>query len=220
MIKLEKVSKTFKNGTSPFKALSDINLEIKEGEFIAIMGPSGSGKTTLLNLIGGLDKIDSGKIFFQNKNIATFDDNDLSRHRHKNIGFIFQEFYLEKFLSVKDNILLPTFFDGSRKEKTTLAQKLIREVELSGREKSKVSELSGGQKQRVAIARALINEPKIIIADEPTGNLDIATGENILKLLASLHKNHKSTLIIATHDKKIAKAAERTIEIKDGKIQK
>ncbi len=218
MIKIKNVSRKFVSGSSSTDALIDINLEIKTGEFIALMGPSGSGKSTLLNLIGGLDFPDEGKVLFKNQNIAEFSDKEASKYRNEHIGFVFQEFYLESFLNLKQNVLLPTYFNGGKKQKESYAEKLIKDVKLSHKTSAKISELSGGQKQRVAIARALINKPKILLADEPTGNLDLKTGKTILDLLVELHKNYKTTLIIATHDEKVAKSAKRIIRIIDGKI--
>lgn len=218
MIELKNISKKFLSGKTQVEALLNINLKIAEGEFLALMGPSGSGKSTLLNLIGGLDLPTEGEIHFHNKDISNYSDKDLSKYRNTYIGFIFQEFNLEPSLSVKNNVLLPTYFNHAKESDEKYAEKLIEEVELSNKASALVTELSGGQKQRTAIARALINKPKIILADEPTGNLDLKTGENILKLLKELHKIHKITLIIATHDKNIAQAAERIVELKDGKI--
>lgn len=219
MIKLVDVSKKFVSGKSTTFALIDINLEIKEGEFVAIMGPSGSGKSTLLHLIGGLDKPSKGAIKVNEKDINRFDDNKLSTYRNQNVGFVFQEFYLEPSITVVKNVLLPTLFNHpSPSEDLIRVEKLLSEVDLADKFEANVRELSGGQKQRVAIARAMINNPKIIIADEPTGNLDTKTGEKILSLLKKLHKNHKTTLIIATHDESIAHAANRIIKIEDGHI--
>ncbi|MEK7672548.1 MAG: ABC transporter ATP-binding protein [Patescibacteria group bacterium] len=218
MIQLKNISKIFSSGKSKIAVVDDVNLEIKEGEFMALVGRSGSGKTTLLNLLGGLDSPTKGDIFINGKNISHSKDKELSEYRNKNIGFIFQEFHLQPFLTVKDNILLPTFFNSDDKNRVEYAKELIKEVELEGKTNSLVNELSGGQKQRVAIARALINKPKIIIADEPTGNLDEKTGETIIKLLKKLHKEHKITFVIATHDEKIASAAEKIIHIENGKI--
>lgn len=212
MIKLKKISKKFGSGKAKVTVLSQFNLEIKQGEFLAIVGPSGSGKTTLLNLIGGLDKPTSGSINVNGKEIHDLSDRELSHYRNKEIGFIFQEFYLESALSVKENVLLPTYFNHKTKEDEIYATKLIREVGLLPKIHSKITELSGGQKQRTAIARALVNKPQIVIADEPTGNLDPKTGATILKLLKDLHQIHKVTLIIATHDEKIAKAAQKIIK--------
>lgn len=217
MIQIKNVSRKFVSGKSSVNALTDISLEIKEGQFIALMGPSGSGKSTLLNLIGGLDTPTEGKILVNGKDISEYKDRELSGYRNTMVGFVFQEFHLEQFLSVKDNVLLPTFFNHQSKKDREYAEKLIKEVELSNKIDSKISELSGGQKQRAAIARALINKPKIILADEPTGNLDIKTGETIIKLLKSLQHLHKVTLIIATHDPLVAKSAEKIVHLKDGR---
>ena len=184
------------------------------------MGPSGSGKSTLLNLIGGLDTPSEGSIFVEGKDISELNDKELSKYRNNTIGFVFQEFHLEPFLSVKNNVLLPTYFNHPSKHDEVYAEKLIKEVELSNKIDSKINELSGGQKQRSAIARALINKPKIILADEPTGNLDLKTGQTIIDLLKKLQKTHNITLIIATHDPLVAKAAEKIIEIRDGQVVK
>lgn len=221
MIQFKNVSKKYISGRAAITALENINLEIKEGQFVAIIGPSGSGKSTLLNLLGGLDIPSEGSIVIHNKDISEYKDHELSKFRNNTIGFVFQEFHLEPFLTVKKNVLLPTFFSQNGKNFSieTYAEQLIKEVELSGKLNSKITELSGGQKQRIAIARALINHPKIIIADEPTGNLDSKTGETILELLKKLHRTHKTTLIIATHDEKIAKAAQKVIHMIDGKIK-
>lgn len=217
MIQLNKVTKSFISGKVQTSALKEINLEIKSGDYIALTGPSGSGKTTLLNLIGGLIQPDNGEIFFENKKISSYSDSELSKYRNHSVGFIFQEFYLEPFLTVKENVLLPTLFDG-KNPKDNLAEKLLKEVALSEKKDALARDLSGGQKQRCAIARALINEPQLLLADEPTGNLDQETGEKIIELLKSLHSSHNLTLIIATHDNKIAKAAKKTIKLKDGEI--
>jgi len=198
MIKIKSLSKHFSDKT----ALDDISISINEGEFIAITGPSGSGKSTLLNIISGLDTPTSGT---------------LSKHYPAEIGFVFQEFHLEPKLTVLDNILLPTFFNKQKDSKEKALQ-LIKSVGLTSRKLSKAQGLSGGEKQRTAIARALICNPKIIIADEPTGNLDDKTSETIITLLKKLHKEHGKTMIIATHDQQIAKMADRIITIKDGKL--
>jgi putative ABC transport system ATP-binding protein len=218
MIKITNVCRRFISGKSFLDALTNINLEIEENDFIALVGPSGSGKSTLLNLIGGLDQPTKGSIFIRNKDIGLYNDKELSKYRNSTIGFVFQEFHLEPFLSVKKNILLPTQFGTHEKNIEEKASKLIQEVGLSKKSDTKVHELSGGQKQRTAIARALINSPQIILADEPTGNLDEKTGETIINLLKKAHKEHNTTLIIATHDAKIAKSANKIIQIKDGKI--
>ncbi len=218
MIQLKNISKKFVSGKSSTNALSDINLDIKEGQCIALMGPSGSGKSTLLNLIGGLDTPSEGSIFVEGKDIASYKDKKLSQYRNHTIGFIFQEFHLEPFMTVKNNVLLPTYFNHPSKHDEIYAEKLIKEVDLGNKIDSKINELSGGQKQRTAIARALINKPKIILADEPTGSLDLKTGQTIIDLLKKLQKIHNITLIIATHDPLIAKAAEKIINVEDGHL--
>jgi putative ABC transport system ATP-binding protein len=218
MIHLKNISKKFVDGKTFVTALHDINLEIKKGEFVAITGPSGSGKTSVLNLIGGLDSPTHGTISINEKDISKYSDKELSKYRNRSVGFVFQEFHLEQFLTVLENVLLPTYFNHHKKEDAHRAKELISEVGLSDRATSHTNQLSGGQKQRTAIARALINNPQIILADEPTGNLDAATGAKILEILKTLHKKHGITLVIATHDEKIASSADRIIKIKDGKI--
>lgn len=220
MIQVKDISKKFSSGKNQVHALSNINLEIKKGEFIALVGPSGSGKSTLLNIIGGLDSPSSGTITIDGRDIGKLNDQQLSHYRNSEVGIIFQEFHLEPFLTVRENILLPTYFNHRSPEDEEYATNLISEVRLSQKQNSKTHELSGGQKQRTAIARALINHPHLILADEPTGNLDQKTGETIIELLKNLHKKHNVTLIIATHDLNIAKAAEKIIKIEDGKVTK
>lgn len=218
MIQLKNISKKFTDGKSSVEALKNINLEIKDGEFVAIIGPSGSGKTSLLNIIGGLDSPTQGAVFVDKKDISKHSDKELSNYRNRSIGFVFQEFHLEQFFTVLKNVLLPTYFNHHKKDDQIRAKKLIDEVGLKDKTNTHAHQLSGGQKQRTAIARAFINNPKIILADEPTGNLDKETGEKIINLLKSLHKKHGLTLIIATHDKDIAESADRIIELKNGKI--
>lgn len=218
MIQLKNIYKKFVDGKVVVHALHDINLEIKKGEFVALTGPSGSGKTSVLNLIGGLDSPTSGTIFIDQKDISNYTDKELSRYRNESVGFVFQEFHLEPFLTVLENVLLPTYFNHHKKTDEHRAKELISEIGISEKAHSRVNQLSGGQKQRTAIARALINNPQIIIADEPTGNLDVATGGKIIEILGKLHKEHGLTIIIATHDEGIAHRADRIIKIKDGKI--
>lgn len=218
MIKLKHVSKRFLTGKTTTQAVKNVSFDIKAGEFIALVGPSGSGKSTLLHLIGGLDTPSEGEIYFNNTNLNLLSDKELSIYRNKHIGFIFQEFHLENFLSVRQNVMLPTFFQKGKFKEPDRAERLLSEVGLLGKIKSKITELSGGQKQRTAIARALILKPKLIVADEPTGNLDLKTGSIIIDLLKKLHKKNNTTLIIATHDDNIAKAADRIIKIQDGHL--
>lgn len=213
MIRLNNVSRKYTSGSSSTTALSSISLNIKKGEFIAIVGPSGSGKTTLLNIIGGLDTPTTGEVLFNKKNLKKLNDDQLSKYRNNEIGFVFQEFHLEPHLSVYDNVLLPAYFNTKTEKEEKRAKKLIEEVRLTKKYHAKASELSGGEKQRTAIARAMINNPQIILADEPTGNLDLKTGATILNLLKTLHKNHNTTLIVATHDEKIAASADKIIKL-------
>ncbi|MBI4975502.1 ABC transporter ATP-binding protein [Candidatus Peregrinibacteria bacterium] len=220
MIKLKDVSRKFTSRKSEVTALDGVNIQIKEGEFIAVVGPSGSGKSTLLNIIGGLDTPTKGQAEINGKDLRKLKDKELSQYRNREIGFIFQEFHLEPLSTVKENILLPTLFNHKTNEEDALSETLIKEVGLSKKTNARAQELSGGEKQRTAIARALINNPKIIIADEPTGNLDQKTGKTIINLLKRLHKIHNTTLIIATHDENIANTAKRIIHIEDGKIHK
>lgn len=220
MIEIKDVSKIYHVGNEEVEALSGVSLSIKEGEFVAIVGPSGSGKSTLLHLIAGLDKPSYGEVIVQKKDLAKTSDSVLSKYRNRTIGFIFQEFHLLSHLSILENVKVPLMF-ASHEEKAShekKASELLDELNLGDRLNHRPHEISGGQKQRVAIARALINTPKIILADEPTGNLDSVTGKSILDLLKKIHKQKKLTLIIVTHDKEIAKAAQRVIEIKDGKL--
>jgi putative ABC transport system ATP-binding protein len=220
---LEDIKKTYRTGEIEVEVLKGINLEIKRGEFVAIMGTSGSGKTTLLNIIGCLDRPTSGRyllagreVFGGESNSSGLDDNELSEVRNKHIGFIFQNFYLLPYATVLENVLLPALYSDSRVNKTK-AMEILRLVGLSERAKFKPNQLSGGQQQRVAIARALINEPELILADEPTGQLDSNTAREIMELLKELNKKGK-TIILVTHDNNIAGYAEKIIHMKDGRI--
>jgi putative ABC transport system ATP-binding protein len=220
---LEDIKKTYRTGEIEVEVLKGINLEIKRGEFVAIMGTSGSGKTTLLNIIGCLDRPTSGRyllagreVFGGESNSSGLDDNELSEVRNKHIGFIFQNFYLLPYATVLENVLLPALYSDSRVNKTK-AMEILRLVGLSERAKFKPNQLSGGQQQRVAIARALINEPELILADEPTGQLDSNTAREIMELLKELNKKGK-TIILVTHDNNIAGYADKIIHMKDGRI--
>lgn len=222
MIKLKNVWKTYKiDEDLVFTALKNINLEIKEKEFVSIVGPSGSGKSTLMHIIGLLDQPTKGHIFINNKDVSKIKDDDiLSQIRSEVIGFVFQQFNLINKLTVLENIILPTVYarkklDFNPQEK---ALSLIKKFNLAGKENSYPNKLSGGQQQRVAIARALIMNPSFILADEPTGNLDTKNGEIILELLKKLNQEDKKTIIIVTHDPKIAQKTKRIINIKDGEI--
>lgn len=221
IIKLENVWKTYSLGDIEVSALRGLNLEVKKGEFLAVMGPSGSGKSTAMNMIGALDYPTKGKIYLDAKDISRMSESSLSQVRGKKIGFIFQQFNLIGNLTAKENVMLPMLFQGaSKEEREKAAKELLDEVGLKERMNHKPQELSGGQQQRVAIARALVNNPEVILADEPTGNLDSATGKAIIEMLQSLHKREKKTLIIVTHEKDIARNAERTEFLKDGILVK
>jgi putative ABC transport system ATP-binding protein len=220
MINIHNIIKTYGDkGIAKVKALEDVSFTIENGDFIVLMGASGSGKSTLLGLIGGLDKCDSGSISVDEENISALNMQKLADFRRDKIGFVFQQFHLIPTLSVVENIMLPLLPSGMKKaECYSIAKKALEKVGLGAREKHLPGELSGGEQQRVAIARALVNKPEIILADEPTGDLDSKTGEKILELLQSLNQKEKVTIIIATHDDKIAKKAKRKIVLKDGKM--
>ena len=221
IVRLENVWKVYEEGKVKTLALQGVSLKIKEKESVAIMGPSGSGKSTLLHLIGCLDKPTKGKIWIEGKEVSKLNENELAEIRRNKIGFVFQFFYLIPTLTALENVVLPMVFKGVKKEKREKrAKELLKLVGLEKRMHHKPSELSGGERQRVAIARALANEPKILLADEPTGNLDSKSGALVMKILKKLNKEKGVTLVIVTHDKKIASYADRIIYLKDGKIIK
>lgn len=220
MIKLKNVYKEYDIGGEVFYALKNINLTLEKGEFSALVGPSGSGKSTLMHLIGLLDKPTKGQILINDKDISKLDDDATSKLRNEFVGFVFQQFNLINKLSVFENIIMPTMYSRKKlsydpNEKT---QELINKFGLSGKEKSYPNKISGGQQQRVAIARALMMSPELILADEPTGNLDTKTGDDILDLLEQLNKDEKLTVLIVTHELDVAKRARRVIKIRDGQI--
>lgn len=217
IIELKDVWKIYHVGDTDINALAGVSLDIKEGEFVMIMGPSGSGKSTMVNMVGCLDVPSEGHIYLNNEDISELHESDLAQIRGKTIGFIFQQFNLIPTLTAKQNIMLPmSFLDLEMEERINRAQKLLELVQLDGRTENKTTQLSGGQQQRVAIARALANQPDVILADEPTGNLDSKTGVIVMEYLQKLHKEGK-TIIMVTHDPKLSKYAERVIYIKDGK---
>jgi len=222
IVKTKGLSKVFKMGGQDVRALSNVNLEITKGEFVTIMGPSGSGKTTLLTLIGCLDKPTKGKIYLRRKGIevSSVPDSSLYKIRRDNLGFIFQSFNLIPSLSAIENVVLPMeASEKSGKKRRKRAQELLSLVEIADREKHKPSQLSGGEQQRVSIARALANDPDLILADEPTGNLDSETGESIMNILRRLTTDKNRTVIVVTHNSYIAEMANRTLIIRDGKLQ-
>jgi len=214
-IRLENVYKIYRIGKQEVKALNGISFSIKKGDFISIMGPSGSGKSTLLNLIGCLDKPTEGEIFIDGVNIFSLNDDELTIIRRDRIGFIFQKFNLIPTLTALENVELPMIFNGGRKREKAI--KLLEMVGIGDKINSKPAELSGGQQQRVAIARALANNPSIILADEPTGNLDSRTGSEIMNILEDLNKRGR-TIVMVTHDPSIAEYSEKIIKIRDGRI--
>ena len=209
--------KTYGSKETEVKALKSTNLEIEEGEFIAIVGPSGSGKSTLLHLLAGLDKPSSGKVLINDVNIYELSETEISKFRRRNIGFIFQFFNLIPILSVEENIKLPVLMDGKSVDKEYMNE-LMEVLGIEDRKKHLPGELSGGQQQITSIARALINKPAIIFADEPTGNLDSKNSGEVLQLLTSTIKKYKQTLVMITHDNSIAERADRIITIADGVI--
>lgn len=220
MVVLENVTKIYKMGSEEIKALDDLSLEIRDGEILVVMGPSGSGKSTFLHLVGCLDKPTSGKILIDGKDISNLRERELARIRNRTIGFVFQQFNLLPRLTALENVELPMIYAGIPKRKRVeRAKKLLEMVGLSDRMKHRPSQLSGGQQQRVAIARALANDPKIILADEPTGNLDTKSGEVVINILRDLNRKGL-TIVIVTHDPDITIIAHRVIHLKDGKIIK
>lgn len=218
LIELKGINKTYKNGDQELRVLKDIDLEVEKGEFVAIMGPSGSGKSTLMNVIGLLDLPTSGDYFLEGQEVGNLSEKKLARVRNEQIGFVFQQFFLLSKLNAFQNVELPLIYAGvhpaKRKE---IAEQYLEKVELGSRMHHLPSELSGGQKQRVAIARALVNQPAIVLADEPTGALDTKTGEQIMDLLTKLNQEGK-TIIMVTHEPEIAAFANRRIVIRDGVI--
>ncbi len=216
---MKQLCKSYQLGTMELQVLRNIDVTIKSGEYVAIMGPSGSGKSTLLNMIGCLDHPTSGEYWLGGRDVAQLNDDDLSLIRGARIGFVFQSFNLIQQLSVVENIEVPMYYQGlSEHESAERAKELAEMVGLGDRITHRPTELSGGEQQRVAIARALANEPLIILADEPTGNLDSESGSGILKILHGLHEQGK-TLIVVTHDESIARDAQRTIRLFDGRIK-
>lgn len=219
LLHLKDVWKTYLMGEQLLHVLKNINVEIYQGDFTAILGPSGSGKSTLMNLVGILDVPTKGSIYLDGHDISKLSESELAKIRGKKLGFIFQQFNLIPTLTALENVILPTIFqnmsESSRLEK---AQKMLAKVGLADRMHHKPTELSGGQQQRVAIARALMNDPEIILADEPTGNLDSLSGRQIMEMLLNLHSREHKTIILVTHDTHLVQHVERTISLKDGEI--
>ena len=221
IIELKNVARYYQMGESLVKAVDGLNITIEKGDFVAIMGPSGSGKSTTMNLVGSLDLATTGDIYLDNLDIEHLEESELAQIRGRKIGFIFQSFNLIPNLNAKENVMLPMLFqDADREERERKAEELLSLVGLRGRTNHYHSQLSGGEQQRVAIARSLVNDPEVILADEPTGNLDTKTGEMVMNFLEELNKNGK-TIIMVTHDPEKAMSHARTIYwLKDGKVEK
>ncbi|MBK2402022.1 MULTISPECIES: ABC transporter ATP-binding protein [unclassified Erysipelothrix] len=217
LLVLENVSKTYKQGDAEIKALDNVSVSVDSGEFIAIMGASGSGKSTLLHVIGGVDTVSSGVIRLDNTNLGALSEEALTIFRRRHIGLIYQFYNLIPLLDVKENIILPLELDNQNIDEIHL-EELLKSLELVNRVNHLPSQLSGGQQQRVSIARALMNRPTLILADEPTGNLDKKTSKEIIKILRETNEMSEQTIIMVTHDETIASQAKRIIEIEDGRI--
>lgn len=219
VIQLKNIVRNFKMGSEIIRVLKSISLSVNKGEYVALMGPSGSGKSTLMNVLGCLDTPTSGQYILNGNDVSSMDDNQLAEIRNKEIGFIFQTFNLLPRASALDNVILPLIYSGmGKQERTEKAKLVIDQVGLTNRMTHKPNELSGGQRQRVAIARALVNNPSILLADEPTGNLDTATSVEIMGLLHQIHQLG-NTIIIVTHEEDIAQHAHRIIRLRDGEIE-
>jgi predicted ABC-type transport system involved in lysophospholipase L1 biosynthesis ATPase subunit len=220
MVSAARISKTYLLGKRSLEVLRGVDLELQRGDFVALRGASGAGKSTLLHLLGGLDTPTQGEICLRGVNLASLDRNALARLRNREVGFIFQAYYLLPELDALENVCLPARMARADLDKTEArARELLSRVGLSERMEHKPYELSGGEQQRVAIARSLINEPNLVLADEPTGNLDSHTGEEIINLLCALRTEKQTTLVVATHDAKVAARAQRVVQLVDGQIQ-
>lgn len=219
IIQLENIRKSYFLGKQELEVLCDINIDIYKNEYVALMGPSGSGKSTLMNILGCLDSPTRGKYILNGKDVSRMHDNDLAEVRNKEIGFVFQQFNLLPRLTAAENVALPLVYSGiGKKERMERALEVLLKVKLDDRSRHKPNELSGGQCQRVAIARALINNPSIILADEPTGNLDSKTSYEIMNILGKIHKDG-NTVILVTHEEDISTFAHRIIRLKDGEVE-
>jgi putative ABC transport system ATP-binding protein len=219
VIQCENLARHYRVGTQTIKALRSVSMDVKRGEYMAIMGPSGSGKSTLMNIIGCLDSPTKGTYILNGTDVSGMSDDELAETRNKEIGFVFQTFNLMPRYSALENVMLPMVYAGYKKnERKARAEEVLQSVDLADRIMHKPNELSGGQRQRVAVARALVNSPSIILADEPTGNLDTKTSNDIMKLFGDIHKAG-NTVIIVTHEEEIAAHAKRIIRLRDGNIE-
>lgn len=226
IISCKNIHKSYKLGDTSLNVLRGVDLEIEKGEFVTITGASGSGKSTLLHILGALDAPDKGDVFFQNSKVNKFSQSRLNKFRNRDVGFVFQFYHLIEELNVFENVLMPVMACSSvlgwftkRAKYRKIASGLLNKLGLSERLKHRPSQLSGGERQRVAIARALINQPEILLADEPTGNLDWNTGKEILKILTQLHQEENQTIVMVTHDERIAAMGQREIVLADGKLK-
>lgn len=217
ILKVENLSKIYGKGENQVKALDNVSFSVAKGEFVAIIGPSGSGKSTLLHILGGVDKPTTGKVFMDGKDVYAQNDTQLAIFRRREVGLIYQFYNLIPVLNVSENITLPVLMDG-RKVNEERLEELLNVLQIKGREKHLPNQLSGGQQQRVSIGRALMNSPAVMLADEPTGNLDSKNSQEIVELLKASNKKYNQTLIVITHDENIALQADRIIAIEDGKI--
>ena len=217
ILRIEHLSKIYGKGENEVRALDDVSFSVEEGQFVAIIGPSGSGKSTLLHILGGVDRPTSGKVFLEGQNVFAQKEDQLAIFRRRQVGLIYQFYNLIPVLNVTENITLPVLMDG-RKVNNTRLEELLTTLNLKGREKHLPNQLSGGQQQRVSIGRALMNSPAVVLADEPTGNLDSKSSQEIVELLKLSNKQYGQTLIVITHDEAIALQADRILTIEDGKI--
>lgn len=219
ILRCENLSKIYGSGNTCIKALDDVSFSVEKGEFVAIVGPSGSGKSTLLHILGGVDKPTSGRVFIEGTDIHSLNEDKLAIFRRRQIGLVYQFYNLMPVLNVDENIILPHLLDGRKMDKERL-DKIVDYLGLTDRRNNLPNQLSGGQQQRVSIGRALFNHPAILLADEPTGNLDRKNGEEIIRLLRASNREQKQTLILITHDESIALQADRIIYIEDGKVNR
>ena len=219
ILKVENLSKIYGSGEGEVRALDGVSFSVPKGQFLAIIGPSGSGKSTLLHILGGVDRPTSGKVFLEDQDVFAQDEDHLAIFRRRQVGLIYQFYNLIPVLNVTENITLPVLLDGRKVDQKRLDE-LIRELNLTGREKHLPNQLSGGQQQRVSIGRALMNAPALLLADEPTGNLDSQNSQEIVSLLKKANRQYGQTLIVITHDESIALQADRIISLEDGRITK